>query len=603
MQLQVLNSPFTDEQVDLLNKILPTLSNTQQIWLSGYLTGYQSQSADVPTVAQQQITSEKKVIELTVLYGSQTGNCQNLAEGFAGKLKDGGFKVNIASMNEFKPNQLKKLSHLLIVVSTQGEGDPPDNAIGFHEFLYSKRAPKLTDLNYSVLSLGDSSYDLFCYTGKQFDERLAELGANRIIPRVDCDLDYDEPAEQWYESVFHALQEESGTDATTAAVQSSELAQGEKVFSRTNPFYAEVYENINLNGRGSNKETRHLELSLEGSNLTFEPGDSIGIYPQNERHLAEKVIELLQLKEDEQVEVNKNVGHVSFVDALTHHVEITVLSKSLLEKLLPYTKDQAFSELVQSEDAEKLKEYIHGRDLVDLLSDFSSWTLTATDLITVLRKLPARLYSIASSYEANPDEVHLTIGKVNYEAHGRERNGVCSVQIAERVEPGDTLPIYVHKNPNFRLPEDDEAPIIMIGPGTGVAPFRAFVEHLDTIGSERKTWLFFGDQHYVTDFLYQTDWQGWLKNGSLTKLNVAFSRDQEEKDYVQHHLEKHAKDVYEWLEEGAHIYICGDEKHMAQDVHQTLLQIIQTEGQLSEDDAKTYVTHLQNQKRYQRDVY
>ena len=234
-----------------------------------------------------------------------------------------------------------------------------------------------------------------------------------------------------------------------------------------------------------------MELSLEGSNLSFEPGDSIGIYPQNERHLAEKIIEILQLTEDESVEINKNIGQVPLIDALTHHVEITVLSKPLLEKLLPFTKDQTFSELVQSDDVNKLKDYIHGRDLVDVLSDFSSWTLTAKDLITILRKLPARLYSIASSYEANPDEVHLTIGKVNYEAHGRERNGVCSVQIAERVEPGDTLPIYVHKNPNFRLPEDPVAPIIMIGPGTGVAPFRAFVEHLDAIDSDRKTWLFF----------------------------------------------------------------------------------------------------------------
>ncbi|HLS66873.1 MAG TPA: assimilatory sulfite reductase (NADPH) flavoprotein subunit, partial [Pseudogracilibacillus sp.] len=472
-------------------------------------------------------------------------------------------------------------------------------ALQFYEFLFSRRAPKLDKLNYSVLALGDSSYEHFCLTGKEIDERLAELGATQISPRIDCDVDFDELAEQWYSKVEKALEDQGGQQQVSSNVSSSDKITS--LYSRTNPFTAEVLENINLNGRGSNKETRHLELLLEGSNLKFEPGDSIGIYAQNDAELVDKLIETLGWDAEEKLSLKDK--QVTVRDALLHHYEITVLTKPLLQKLADTFKCEAIHKLLSEENDAMCKDYMENYDLLDAVRDFSLAGVSATEFIPLLRKLPPRLYSVASSYEANPDEVHLTIGAVRYVSGGRERKGVCSTYCAEHIEPGDTLNIYVHRNPNFRLPKDPNIPIIMIGPGTGVAPFRSFLEEREEIGAEGKSWLFFGDQHYVTDFLYQVDWQRWLDNGVLTRMDVAFSRDSVEKVYVQHRMLEKKKELFSWLEEGAVVYVCGDEKNMAKDVHHTLIQIVQEEGNVSEEEAIEYVKELQQQKRYQRDVY
>ena len=539
--------------------------------------------------------------EVTILYGSQSGNAQGLAKNAGKTLTESGFQVTVSAMSDFKPNNLKKIQNLLIVASTHGEGEPPDNAISFHEFLYSKRAPKLDNLNFSVLALGDSSYELFCQTGKDFDQRLAELGGTRLYPRFDCDLDYDEPAAEWLEGVLVSLSEAQGGSA--APVEAAAAPTGESVYSRTNPFKAEVLENINLNGRGSNKETRHLELSLEGSGLTFEPGDTLGVYPENDPALVEALIGEMKWDPEEKVTVNKQGEVRSLKDALTSYFEITVLTKPLLGQVAEISASEELLELVSPGNEEKVKAYLEGRDLLDVIRDFSLSGIPAQKFISILRKIPARLYSISSSLAANPDEVHLTIGAVRYEAHGRERNGVCSILCAERLQPGDTLPIYVQHNQNFKLPANPDTPVIMIGPGTGVAPFRSFMQEREEIGAEGKSWMFFGDQHFVTDFLYQTEWQKWLQDGVLTKMDVAFSRDTDEKVYVQHRLLEHSKEVFEWLQEGAVVYICGDEKNMAHDVHNTLLEIIEKEGGMSREEAVQYLTDMQQQKRYQRDVY
>ncbi|WP_338448915.1 assimilatory sulfite reductase (NADPH) flavoprotein subunit [Niallia oryzisoli] len=608
MQLQVLNSPFNQEQAELLNRLLPSLTESQKVWLSGFLAASQSQvhsgsqaAAALETVEAPVSVNNVKTItkEVTILFGSQSGNAKGLADKAKKTLEEQDYKVTLSSMSDFKPNNLKKVDNLLIIVSTHGEGDPPDNAISFHEFLHGKRAPKLEGLQYSVLALGDSSYEFFCETGKQFDQRLEELGGTRLYPRFDCDVDYDEPAAEWLEGVLNSLNQAQGGNAAPALT--TEAPQGlESQYSRTNPFRAEVLENLNLNGRGSNKETRHLELSLEGSGLTFEPGDTLGIYPENDPGLVDLLIEELKLNPEESVTVNKQGEVRSLKDALTTYFELTVLTKPLLEKALELTNNEKLSELLSSGD---VKEYLHGRDLVDLVRDFGPWNVSAQEFVSILRKLPARLYSIASSYAANPEEVHLTIGAVRYEAHGRERNGVCSILCAERLESGDTLPIYIQKNDNFKLPQDPEAPIIMVGPGTGVAPFRSFMQEREEIGAEGKSWMFFGDQHFVTDFLYQTEWQKWLKDGVLTKMDVAFSRDTAEKVYVQHRMLENSKELFEWLEEGAYFYICGDEKNMAHDVHNTLIEIIEKEGGMSREKAEEYLANMQQQKRYQRDVY
>lgn len=616
MQLHVMNSPFSQEQVELLNKLIPTLTEAQQIWLSGYLTALNRLAPASPagvgagtgSVAAPQAveTAPAPSREVTILFGSQTGNSQRLAKELTGKLEGQGYQVTLSSMSDFKPNGLKKVRNLLLLVSTHGEGDPPDNAMSFYEFLHSKRAPQLEDLRFSVLALGDTSYEFFCKTGKDFDKRLEELGGQRLCPRVDCDVDYDEPAAQWFDSVIGslnaALSVSPSAAAGAAAAGGTGTAEPPK-YSRTSPFLAEVLENTNLNGRGSDRETRHLVLSLEGSGFQFEPGDCVGIYPENHPVLVDMLIEAMGWKPDESVPVNKQGEERPLREALLRSYEITVLTRPLLEQAAKLTSNPGLGELLEPGREQELKAYLAERDLLDLAEDFSPWNVPAREFVSILRKMPARQYSIASSQQANPDEVHLTIRTVRYEAHGRERYGVCSVQCAERLQPGDTLPIYIHHNPNFKLPADPSKPIVMIGPGTGVAPFRAFVEERAELGADGKSWLFFGDRRFLTDFLYQVEWQRWLKDGALTQMDVAFSRDTPEKVYVQHRMLQKGKELYRWIEEGAYVYVCGDEKHMAHDVHAALLTILEREGGLNAEEAAAYLSEMQRQKRYQRDVY
>ncbi|MEK3670576.1 MULTISPECIES: assimilatory sulfite reductase (NADPH) flavoprotein subunit [unclassified Paenibacillus] len=623
MQLQVTNSPFNESQAELLNRLLPTLTHSQQVWLSGYLSALsllgdtgQAGPAVLPLAAEAAagvlmstatIPQPEVSREVTVLFGSQTGNCQRLAASLSRKLEEQGFKVTVAAMNSFKPNGLKKIENLLLLVSTHGEGEPPDNARAFHEFLYSKRAPQLPQLRYSVLALGDTSYEFFCQTGKDFDQKLEELGAQRLTPRADCDLDYDEPVAEWFGHVIRSLSGSGSQQAAAIAddaVLAAESAESlESAYSRNHPFHAEVLENLNLNGRGSDRETRHLELSLAGSNITFEPGDSLGVYPENHPQLVQEIIAAMGWEAGESVPLNKKGEEGTLHEALLRHYEITVLTKPLLEQAAKLNSAPALQELLSPDRQQELKNYIHGRDLLDLIQDFAPWEVPARSFVTILRKLPARLYSIASSYNANPDEVHFTVRAVRYESHGRERYGVCSVHCAERAEPGATLPVYIQSNPNFKLPANPDTPVIMIGPGTGVAPFRSFLEEREEQGAQGKSWLFYGDRHFVTDFLYQTDWQRMLKDGVLSRLDVAFSRDTDEKVYVQHRILEKSRELYTWLQEGAHVYVCGDEKHMAHDVHAALVTVIQQEGGLSPEGAAAYLETLQQEQRYQRDVY
>ncbi|MFC5558257.1 assimilatory sulfite reductase (NADPH) flavoprotein subunit [Ureibacillus thermophilus] len=599
--LEVINSPFNEKQVQQLNELLATLTPQQKIWLTGYLTATINiavvdapKNAAAPSVVQSPSPKEKHV---TILYASQTGNAQKLAEQFGNQLQQSGLNVSVSSMSDYKTNALKKAQYLLIVASTHGEGEPPDNAIAFHSFLHGKRAPKLDHVKFAVLALGDSSYEFFCQTGKEFDLQLEKLGAERLVERVDCDLDYQEPAEKWFAAVKEKLLEETLTTPASNQEAAVSKAQEGKEYSRKNPFHAEIIEKINLNATGSNKETIHLELSLEDSGIIFEPGDCLAIIPVNNQNLVDSLISALGFEPNETVDVDG--ATLSLKEALLNTLEITLLTKPLMKKLAEFTNNEKFHALMV--DSEALKQYIEGRDLLDVVEQFGPFQWDAQAFVNCLRKIPARLYSISSSQLAYPDEAHVTIGVVRYEVDGRERLGVCSTYIADQLEVGDCVQVYVQKNPNFKLP-DDETPIIMIGPGTGVAPFRAFIQEREERGASGENWLFFGEQHFMTDFLYQKEWLNWLKNGVLTKLDVAFSRDQEEKVYVQHKMLKKAKEFYEWLEKGAAVYICGD-KGMAKDVQETIIQIIQEQGNKSREEAEAYLEELRKQKRYQRDVY
>ncbi|MBB2506753.1 assimilatory sulfite reductase (NADPH) flavoprotein subunit [Staphylococcus cohnii] len=607
MNLSVINSPFDENQATQLNQIIQNLTIEQQVWLSGYLTAnLQSVTTkqETPSEVAQFVLNKENTSNserhITVLYGSETGNAQGLAEKLADRLVELNFNVKLSAMGDYKTKDLKKVEDLFIISSTHGEGNPPDNAISFHEFLHGRKAPKLEGVRFSVLSLGDASYEFFCQTGKDFDARLEDLGASRLVDRRDCDLDFDDMAESWMDQIIEQLSEASLSEEKVTTTNAVQLTN-EKRYSKTQPYEAEILENINLNGRGSNKEVRHIELQFEDYGEDYEPGDCLVVIPENDEKLVEVLLDKLDWDAQTEIPINDKGDVLSLKDALQHHFEITKLTKPLLQKAAELFGNEALAENVL--DQAWVKSYVYGRDLIDLIQDFKPENLAPEVLYQFLRKLPPREYSIASSYEANPDEVHITVGAVRYQAHQRERQGVCSVQLAERMEPGTSISVYLKKNPNFKFPFDETTPVIMIGPGTGVAPFRSYLQAREELDLSGQTWLFFGEQHFTTDFLYQTEWQDWLKEGVLSKLDLAFSRDTDEKVYVQHKIVEQSETFYEWLKNGASLYVCGDEQNMAKDVHKAIHQVLVKEGNMSEEEAETYLTQMKKDKRYQRDVY
>jgi sulfite reductase (NADPH) flavoprotein alpha-component len=502
------------------------------------------------------------------------------------------------NMSEIEPSSLAALSNLLVIVSTWGDGEPPETAVGFYKALMSEEIT-LGGLRYSVCALGDTSYEKFCQTGKDVDARLEALGGKRVVDRRDCDVDYEDAFSEWLGLALTAL-----APAGAAVIQAAgtELVASGVEYGKKNPFPSPLNERVLLNGEGSSKETIHLEFSLEGSGMSYEPGDALAVVPVNAPDVVAAVLAAAKLKGDEEIET-KASGRKLLADALREDFDITALSRNVLTKLAEASGSDALKALLADDAKEKLKDYNHGREIVDAIADFAPKGLSADALAGLFRKLPPRLYSIASSPLAHPGEVHLTVAAVRYQSHGRERKGVCSTYLADLAKPGSEVPIFVQPNKNFRLPADDAAPVIMVGPGTGVAPFRAFVEHRAATGATGKNWLFMGDQKYLFDFLYQLEWQDHLKSGALSRLDVAFSRDQPEKIYVQQKMLEHGAELYAWLEQGAYFYVCGDATRMAADVHEALVSIVEKHGGKSRETAEAYVEDLKKSKRYQRDVY
>ncbi|WP_240613757.1 assimilatory sulfite reductase (NADPH) flavoprotein subunit [Salinicola acroporae] len=602
MTLTDTNSPLSADQARRVQQALVDLNDAQRQWLSGYLAGLGAQSAgDSPRGDSP--SSSVAATALTVLYGSQTGNAEAVAELAAERARAKGFDVTLTSMAEAGKKTLKAAERLLVVVSTQGDGDPPDPALEFHELMMGRKAPKLTGTRFAVLGLGDASYEHFCQTGKEFDARLTELGGERLRDRADCDVDYEEQAEAWIDEVLASLAGDlkgapldSAALATTAAAK--EGAQAQPSYSKKHPFMAEVLTRQPLNGRGSDKQTLHFELSLEDSGLDYLPGDAVGVVPQNDPAHVDELIAMLNLDAESPLDEGRVLR-----DALLTDFEVTTLTRPFLKQWAQWSQAPELQRLLGEEARDELREWLHGRQLIDVAEQFPVEGIDAAQFVAALRKLPPRLYSIASSQAAAADEVHLTVAVVRYETHGRARNGVTTTYLADRVEPGDRIPIYIDHNKQFKLPDDDEAPLIMIGPGTGVAPFRAFLQEREERGSGGDNWLFFGDRHFRSDFLYQAEWLKWRQQGLLTRLDVAFSRDQADKVYVQDRLREQAETLYAWLEAGAYVYVCGDAEFMAPDVHQALLDVIREQGGHGEAGADDYLRQLQQEKRYQRDIY
>ncbi|HYW04637.1 MAG TPA: assimilatory sulfite reductase (NADPH) flavoprotein subunit [Gammaproteobacteria bacterium] len=590
-------SPLDRQQAERLSRLVEALSPGQASWVSGYLAGLAAAGQPAAPAAAGPDAGAR----ITILYGSETGNAEAIAERARVRAVERGLQARAVDMADYKPRELRQERLVMIVTATHGEGEPPDPAEGFHEFVHGRKAPKLEGTRFAVLALGDSSYEHFCRTGREFDQRLAALGAERIHERVDCDVDFEEGAERWIERALDAFARHAEpAPSNVVAFTGSGERQG-TVHDRKNPFHAEVLENLVLNGRGSDKETRHIELSLEGSGLTFEPGDVLCMVAQNRPETVAELIGTLGLSGEETVAGPR--GEVTLAEALTHDYEITTLTPPFLEAWAQASGAEALQALTGEGRRREMLEFAHGRHVVDVVGQFPVTGLTAQQFVDMLRRLQPREYSIASSHNANPDEVHLTVAAVRYHSHGRDRHGVASTWLADSVSEGDTVPVYVQRNKHFRLPSDPSTPVIMIGPGTGVAPFRAFVEERECRGAGGRNWLFFGDRRFRTDFLYQTEWQRWLRDGVLDRLDVAFSRDGRDKVYVQDRMRENAAELYAWLQDGAHVYVCGDAERMAPDVHRALIEIVAGEGGLGEEQATDYVKGLQRDRRYQRDVY
>lgn len=583
------NAPFSAEDIQTLNGLVQRTTPLQRSWLSGFLAGLDAAGQGhmaVPAAAKGPKTP------LTILYATESGNSETLALKAKKLAQKQNFDARVFDMADADLELLGSSKNIIAFVATHGEGDPPERAADFYHAVMGDDAPRLDGVKFAVLALGDTSYVNFCQTGREFDERFEALGGERVADRADLDLDFKKQAASWTEKTISVLApEDAGTPDTVVHVDFSggfEGELGEPVFEEDNPIEAEISELINLNGAGSSQETWHVELAFEDPRFVYEPGDAIGVLPTNDAAIAEDILKAVGLE-----------GNDELRDTLVNKHDITTISRPLL---LKYGELIGSTKVVALAEPAALSEYTADRQLVDLFTEFSA-KLEKDQLLDLLRPLPGRLYSVASSLKAHPGEAHLLIGAVRWEAHGRRHGGVASTYFADRRKVGETANIYVKPNRHFGVPDDPSRPMIMIGAGTGVAPYRGFVEERMETGANGKNWLFFGERNYTDDFLYQLEWQDFIEDGVLTRIDVAFSRDQPEKIYVQDRLWQARDDVRAWIDEGAHLYVCGDEKHMAKDVDQTLVKIL-AEGTGGDDEkARAQLKELSKAGRYQRDVY
>ncbi|HET6807194.1 MAG TPA: assimilatory sulfite reductase (NADPH) flavoprotein subunit [Frateuria sp.] len=588
------------EKTALLARLADGLAPEQLYWVAAWSAARAGQ-VQRGVAPLESPAADVAAARLTILYGSQTGNAKRLAEALAGRSESGGLPVRLVRADAYSHRELARETQLLIVISTQGDGEPPDDARGLVEFLLGKRAPRLPGLHYAVLGLGDSSYPQFCEVGRQLDARLAALGATRLAPLGEADVDIDQVAVPWAARALEQARERLGRaepPVVRAATVHALPARG--AYSREKPFAATVLANQRIVSRESERAVHHLELSLEGSGLRYAPGDAVGIRPTQPPALVEQWLQALHL--DGTQEVTHDGRTLPLAQWLGRERELTRLSRAFVAAHAAASGDADLMRVLRKEHAASFAQLLASHQPIDLLRRYrAAWPAEA--LVAALRPLTPRLYSIASSPRAvGEDEVHLTVARVAYEAFGMPHWGAASAFLAATGEDA-SLPVFIEPNERFRLPAEDRRDIIMIGPGTGVAPFRAFVQDRRESGARGRNWLFFGNRHFTRDFLYQVEWQEALKSRALHRLDLAFSRDGAHKTYVQHRLRERGRELYAWLEGGAHLYVCGDASHMAKDVHAALLDIAVAHGGHSADTAREWLADLLTQGRYAHDVY
>lgn len=588
--------PLNPEQLARLQAATTDFTPTQLAWVSGYFWGVLNQQSGAAVAAS---APAAEVPTITLISASQTGNARRVAEALRDDLLAAKLNVKLVNAGDYKFKQIAAEKLLVVVTSTQGEGEPPEEAVALHKFLFSKKAPKLDGTAFAVFGLGDTSYEFFCQSGKDFDNKLAELGAERLLDRVDADVEYQAAAAEWRARVVEVLKARAPVAApaqlaTSGAVNDIHTSP----YTKEAPLSATLSVNQKITGRDSEKDVRHIEIDLGDSGLRYQPGDALGVWYQNDPQLVKELVELLWLKGDEPVTVEGKT--LPLAEALQWHFELTVNTATIVENYATLTRSESLLPLVG--DKAQLQQYAAATPIVDMVR-FSPAQLDAEALIGLLRPLTPRLYSIASSQAEVESEVHVTVGVVRYEIEGRARAGGASSFLADRVEEDGEVRVFIEHNDNFRLPANPETPVIMIGPGTGIAPFRAFMQQRAADGAQGKNWLFFGNPHFTEDFLYQVEWQSYVKEGLLTRIDLAWSRDQQQKIYVQDKLREQGAELWRWINDGAHIYVCGDANRMAKDVEHTLLEVIAEYGAMDAEAADEFLSELRVERRYQRDVY
>ncbi|MBQ0210743.1 NADPH-dependent assimilatory sulfite reductase flavoprotein subunit [Providencia rettgeri] len=590
--------PISVEQLTRLQTVVDDFSSHQLAWLSGYLWGMVNQNAPVDMSTSAPVAAQETV---TIISASQTGNARRLSEQLRERLISEKINVNLVNAGNYKFKQINQEKVLVVVASTQGEGEPAEEAVALYKYLYSKKAPNLAQTSYAVFALGDSSYEKFCQAGKDFDSQLALLGATSLIERVDADVEYQSIADEWVENLTQILKARvpAQTDSQLLTAQAGSVNEiHSSPYTKTAPLTATLLSNQKITGRDSQKDVRHIEIDLGDSGLRYLPGDSLGVWFDNDPALVDELVALLWLQGDEEVFIGSQ--RHSLRDALIYQLELTQNTHVIVEKYAQLSKDDELLSLIS--DKQAILQYAQTTPIVDMVRQAAAQP-SAQEFVDLLRPLTPRLYSISSSQAESEDEVHATVGVVRYDIDGRPRTGGASGFLADRLKEGDELRIFIEHNDNFRLPADPTTPVIMIGPGTGIAPFRAFLQQRDNDGATGKNWLFFGNPHFVDDFLYQVEWQRYVKDGLLTQISLAWSRDQKEKVYVQDKLREQGEAVWQWLQEGAHLYVCGDANRMAKDVEQALLDIIGQYGNMDSEEADEFLSELRVMRRYQRDVY
>ncbi|AGN87319.1 NADPH-dependent assimilatory sulfite reductase flavoprotein subunit [Enterobacter sp. R4-368] len=590
--------PLSPEQLARLQAATTDLTPTQLAWVSGYFWGVLNQQ---PAGAVAAATPVAEASSITLISASQTGNARRVAEALRDDLLAAKLNVTLVNAGDYKFKQIANENLLIVVASTQGEGEAPEEAVALHKFLFSKKAPKLDGTAFAVFGLGDTSYEFFCQAGKDFDSKLAELGAERLLDRVDADVEYQAAAAEWRARVVEVLKARAPASSPVQAAVAASGAVNEIVsspYTKEAPLSASLSVNQKITGRNSEKDVRHIEIDLGDSGLRYQPGDALGVWYQNDPALVKELVELLWLKGDEPVTVNGKT--LPLAEALQWHFELTVNTANIVENYATLTRSESLLPLVG--DKAQLQHYAATTPIVDMVR-FSPAQLDADALIGLLRPLTPRLYSIASSQAEVESEVHITVGVVRYDVEGRARAGGASSFLADRVEEEGEVRVFIEHNDNFRLPANPQTPVIMIGPGTGIAPFRAFMQQRAADEAPGKNWLFFGNPHFTEDFLYQIEWQRYVKEGVLNRIDLAWSRDQKEKVYVQDKLREQGAELWRWINDGAHIYVCGDANRMAKDVEQALLDVIAEFGGMDTEAADEFLSELRVERRYQRDVY